>query len=76
MTNDKEVKLVFAPGCFDSFEGDQSELDSLMAEIQAAFDTGELMGMSRPVDMETMDPEDLAAIERAINNKDGARVLQ
>ena len=29
MTNPKEMKLVFAPGCFDSFEGSQEELEEM-----------------------------------------------
>lgn len=27
-------KVVFAPGCFDDFEGSQKELDDFVAEIQ------------------------------------------
>ena len=38
MTEDKkELKLVFAPGCFDNFEGTQEELDALVKEIQDMF---------------------------------------
>lgn len=33
----KPLKVVFAPGCFDSFEGTQEELDELAAEIQSMF---------------------------------------
>lgn len=39
---DKKLKIEFAPGCFDQFDGTQEELDELMAEIQAAMDSGEL----------------------------------
>lgn len=70
MTDKKEIKLVFAPGCFDSFEGDQSELDSLMAEIQSMFDSGKMMDLATPVDM---DDEDHEAIEQALGN---SRTLQ
>ena len=28
----KEIKVMFAPGCFDDFEGSQEELDSLINE--------------------------------------------
>jgi hypothetical protein len=35
--SNKPLKVVFAPGCFDSFEGSQEELDSLTAEIQNMF---------------------------------------
>jgi len=36
MTN-KEMKIEFAPGCFDKFEGTQEELDEMVAEIQTLF---------------------------------------
>jgi hypothetical protein len=29
----KTLKVEFAPGCFDDFEGSQEELDELIAEI-------------------------------------------
>ena len=43
--NDSEedkIKVVFAPGCFDEFEGTQEELNELVAEIQRMADSGEL----------------------------------
>jgi hypothetical protein len=33
----KPVEVIFAPGCFDHFEGTQEELDELIAEIQTKF---------------------------------------
>lgn len=38
MTQDKEFKVIFAPGAFDHFEGSQEELDALQAEIRAMFE--------------------------------------
>lgn len=35
--NDKPVKIEFAPGCFDNFDGTQEELDALVADIQNMF---------------------------------------
>lgn len=35
------LKLVFAPGCFDQFDGTQEELDALIKEIEEAFESGE-----------------------------------
>ena len=29
----KPIKIIFAPGCFDTFEGTQDELNELMAEF-------------------------------------------
>lgn len=33
----KEIKIEFAPGAFDHFDGTQEELDALMNEIQSMF---------------------------------------
>lgn len=38
--SDTEMKVVFAPGCFDSFEGTQEELEAFMAEITEALLSG------------------------------------
>jgi hypothetical protein len=51
------LKVVFAPGCFDSFEGTQEELDELMLEIQQTFETmtpEELAAQSRELDLEEL----------------------
>jgi Mg/Co/Ni transporter MgtE len=40
MNEKKELKLEFAPGCFDNFEGTQEELNELIAEIQQMFKSG------------------------------------
>ena len=54
----KPMKIEFAPGCFDSFEGTQEELDAMIADIQAMFEgksPEELAEMSRPLDEEEWD---------------------
>lgn len=33
--------ITFLPGCFDSFDGTQSELDEMMEEITKMFETGD-----------------------------------
>ena len=38
----KELKVQFAPGCFDNFEGTQEELQDLVAEIHRLVESGEL----------------------------------
>lgn len=58
----KDLKLEFAPGAFDGFDGTQEELDELMAEIQRAFESGELLESMQLVEED--DP-----IWEAINNK-------
>ena len=53
--NSKEMKVVFAPGAFDTFEGSQEELDELLAEIQNMFankSKEEIEAMSRPLSEE------------------------
>ena len=50
---DQPLKVQFAPGCFDDFEGTQEELDLLMAEIHSMF--------------ENMTAEDLAATSHAVD---------
>lgn len=59
----KPLKIEFAPGCFDSFEGTQEELDALIKEIEETFANltpEELAARSRPLDAEDFDdlPED------------------
>lgn len=46
-----DMKLVFAPGCFDAFEGSQEELDALVEQIKAAFESGELFESAEEVDI-------------------------
>jgi len=64
---DKKLELVFAPGCFDSFEGTQEELDELVQEIQRMFDSGEFMEKSEPVDLDELDDEILEALVSEID---------
>ena len=60
----KELKVVFAPGAFDSFEGTQEELDEMIAEVQAMFEgktKEEIQTMSRPIDLQELaEDEDIS----------------
>jgi hypothetical protein len=47
---EKKIELKFAPGCFDSFDGTQEELDELIAELQALADSGELFSNATKLD--------------------------
>jgi len=58
MTEKKTPKIEFAPGCFDTFEGTQEELDELIAEITAAIESGEFMDSSQELDMDALIEED------------------
>jgi hypothetical protein len=58
MTEEKNFKIEFAPGCFNQFEGTQEELDGLVAEIQKMFEgktREEIEAMSRPLSDEDFD---------------------
>ena len=60
----KELKIEFAPGCFDNFEGTQEELDELIAEIKTMFASGEAQKNARPLDFDDLDEHDIELIER------------
>lgn len=47
--DDKEIKIVFEPGCFDSFDGTQEELDAMLAEIQQLVESGKIFEQSEVV---------------------------
>lgn len=71
MTKPKKLKVEFAPGCFDSWDGTQEELDELIQQITALAESGELNENSQPVTDESlaeMDVEErdilLAALDR------------
>jgi hypothetical protein len=51
---DKKMKVEFAPGCFDDFDGTQQELDELVAEIQRMANSGEMFENSTPVTEESL----------------------
>jgi len=54
----KTPKITFAPGCFDSFEGTQDELDELMTEIHRLIESGEYLEKSNPLDIDELIEED------------------
>jgi hypothetical protein len=55
---EKKMKLQFAPGCFDNFEGSQEELNELLAEITKAFESGDFLENSQPLDIDALSEED------------------
>jgi hypothetical protein len=74
MTDEKKpMKIEFAPGCFDQFDGTQEELDEMVAEIQRMFDSGEFEENSRLLtddDLEDLDPEAIKQIMSVIENEE------
>jgi hypothetical protein len=55
--------VVFAPGCFDSFEGTQEELNELIAEIQKSIEDGTLFEKSTPVDLDSLTDDEIDMLE-------------
>lgn len=59
MKDKKTPKVIFEPGCFDSFEGTQEELEELMAEIIRMAESGELEENARPIDLDNEEDIDI-----------------
>jgi hypothetical protein len=71
MTEENKMKIVFDPAFFESFEGTQEELDSLMSEITGIFEgkTGEeIKAMSQPVDWDELDEEEAKQLAKSLEN--------
>jgi hypothetical protein len=62
----REIKIEFAPGCFDSFDGTQEELDELMADIRRMIDSGEIFERAQPVDVDAMSEDEALALAKAL----------
>jgi hypothetical protein len=74
----KTLKIEFAPGCFDAFEGSQEELDELIAEITRMVQSGEIIENSQPLDLDELIEEDPEIAEKVIETivNEGVRKLQ
>jgi hypothetical protein len=82
---DQPLKVQFAPGCFDDFEGTQEELDLLMAEIHSMFENmtaEDLPATSHAVDFEQLTESDPELAQRLAESLDSiesgshTRILQ
>jgi hypothetical protein len=60
---DGKVEIVFAPGCFDNFDGTQEELDELLASIHDMVESGEIFEKARPIDFDDPSEEDMEVIK-------------
>jgi hypothetical protein len=65
----KKLKLEFAPGCFDHFDGTQEELDEMVAEIQRMFESGEMEKLAKPIDPDEMTKEEMSILAKAFENE-------
>jgi hypothetical protein len=79
---EKPVKIEFAPGAFDNFDGTQEELDELLVEIQNMFlnkTPEEINAMSRPLtdeDLEELPDEVKEQMIRGFDDEPPPRTLQ
>jgi hypothetical protein len=75
----KPLKIEFAPGCFDNFEGTQEELDEMIAEINRMFLSGEFEASSTELDIDALmeeDPELAEKLFASLEADDEKRKLQ
>ncbi len=75
----KNIKMEFAPGCFDNFDGTQEELDELIKGIQDMILSGEIFEKGRPVDIDELideDPELAEKLVRSLTDETPKRNLQ
>lgn len=49
-SENKSLKIVFAQGCFDDFDGTQEELDDLIAQLTEMAESGELLDHVKPIE--------------------------
>ena len=72
MIEKKEMKIEFAPGCFDGFDGTQEELDQLIQDITQMVHNGELLENSQLIDinelMDSEDPDDQQLLDKLIHS--------
>jgi hypothetical protein len=64
--NPEDIKVVFAEGCFDNFEGTQEELDAFVAEINRMAESGEIFEKSVPLDIDNMDTEEMIRLAESM----------
>jgi len=77
MTKKKQIKIEFAPGAFDQFDGTQQELDEFIAELHRMAESGELEEHSQSLDddeaWQELTEEEQAMISAALNRPNETR---
>jgi len=69
----KELKIEFAPGCFDNFEGSQEELDELVNQIKEMFASGQALELARPLEFSDLDEDDIEILEQMVEQEEVAK---
>ena len=73
---DKKIKIEFASGAFDSFDGTQEELDALVTELERMAESGELEENSVALDdWDDLHDEDRDIIAEALERMSPPRSL-
>ena len=76
LSKDKKMRIEFAPGAFDTFDGTQEELDALVAELTRMAESGELEENSVALDnWDDLDEEDRTIIADALERQQPPRSL-
>jgi len=77
MTDKKTPEIVFAPGCFDNFDGTQEELDQLMKQIQDMFESGEAQVQAISLNdlLDDLTEEELAQLMDEVSEEIGVEEL-
>jgi hypothetical protein len=77
------MKIVFAPGSFDNFEGTQEELDDLISEIKNLVESGKIYEESVPIDFDMLMEEEpemyyqlMEQFENSKSLNDGIHIFQ
>lgn len=65
-----KIKIQFAPGAFDEFDGTQEELDELINSIESMIADGSLFEKSKSIDLDELldsdDPDDQELAEKLL----------
>ena len=70
------MKIIFAPGSFDSFDGTQEELDELLGEINRMIESGDIFQDSIEVDLDLMKEEDPELFDILTNQMEKVNSLE
>jgi len=73
-TEDGKIKIHFAPGCFDNFDGTQEELDELIKEIEDAFTNGD--ALTNAISLDDLEEDEIKEILDMLPDDDAPRTLQ
>jgi hypothetical protein len=64
----RNLKIEFAPGAFDDFEGTQEELDELVSEIQRMFESGDFLENAHVIHIDELADQDPELAVKLLSN--------